>query len=352
MTSLRSMNNFSLTPLQSERIYLGTWDSVLQYLTASVTLTASTDCEIIAYQSIDKLNQISTVYEAPSAHGTFSVNIPIQYPYIYFTVRNTTANTQTQFNFEVIYRSVPVANLVNTSVDINDSNGNPILSSSGVLLVADTVAETSLASIVSGLAGTLNVAVTNTVVVETDSNSLAVTVGNFPSSQPVSIDNVVANNNCLNTALYDSTGTPLTATSGSLNVLTQSGLGLDASLQTIITNTQTLINQSLSVGGALWNGATLVANNAVSTTINMTAKNSVTYSYFGNCVPDTIIDSPVLTIQYSGDGTTFYPSPNVISLGAGGGNFSIDTISGSGYVNCVVSGLTTTATITMILNHL
>jgi len=284
------------------------------------------------------------------------------------------------------------------AVNISDSYGHPTVSSSGKFQVQDVDAESSLASIVSGLSGTLTVTVTNAIVVETDSNSLAVTVGNFPTSQPVSIDNVSANSSCLNVGLYDSTGAPFTqthtvgaldvniasvssggvpildsygdlvgsvseclktalfdgsanaisSTGGSLNVQTQSGLALDSSVQT-------LINQNLNNGGTMWN-ATVVSDGDVSTPIDLSTKQVVTASFFGNIVCDPL-DTPIITIYYSAIGTTgtFYQSQNTMQgLATGGGDFSLDCVSNAHYIQAKVTGLTSggagSGTITMYLN--
>jgi len=247
------------------------------------------------------------------------------------------------------------------AVNISDSYGHPTVSSSGKFQVQDVDAESSLASIVSGLSGILNVAVTNAIVVETDSNSLAVTVGNFPTSQPVSIDNVSANSSCLNVGLYDSTGAPFTqshtgaldvniafVSSGALNVQTQSGLALDSSVQT-------LINQNLNNGGTMWS-ATVVSDGDVSTSIDLSTKQVVTASFFGNIVCDPL-DTPIITIYYSAIGTTgtFYQSQNTMQgLTTGGGDFSLDCVSNAHYIQAKVTGLTSggagSGTITMYLN--
>jgi hypothetical protein len=145
MASIRSTNNFTLTPLQANRIYIGTWDNVLQYLTAQVTCTASTNCEITSYQSIDKLTQVENTYQV-TAGSTFSLNLQLQYQYLYFTVRNLGVN-QTQLNFDVIYRSVVVGSGVGSDVNISATNGNAIVSTSGKLQVQDSIAEASLISI-------------------------------------------------------------------------------------------------------------------------------------------------------------------------------------------------------------
>jgi len=424
MNTIRSPSNYTINPLGANNILIGQYDSILDYASCIITCKGDQNMELILYQTIDKITVDETIYTI-HAGVQEEIIIDLKYPYIKSTLRNLTSTAQTYLNYEMLYRQYPVSipSSGNIGSNISDTNGNPIIAEGGILQVADTVAETSLASLVAGLSSTFNVDVVNFPEIQpisggvniSDSAGFPITTiagilqvadtvaeGNLASivtglSNPLVVDihasnndaiastsgsvntclydsagsalnitsgaihtvidnssivitgsagsSIGAQNGCMNVGLFDSTGTPLTLTSGALNVQTQSGLGLDSSLQT-------LINQNLDNGGALWNNATLVPNNTSSTMVNLTTKNSITYSYFGSCVPDTVLDSPVLTIQYSGDGSTWFPSPNVISLNVGGGNFSIDTISGAGYVNCVVSGLTTTASITMILNHI
>lgn len=233
-----------------------------------------------------------------------------------------------------------------------------------------------------------------------------VQVSNFPTSQTVSGtvniagttgSSINANNNCMNVGLYDSLGAPFTqahsagaldvniatisfgplniadsagdtlnalggslqiavfdgsgdnpisSTAGNLNVQTQSGLALDSSIQT-------LINQSLNNGGTLWS-ATVVSDSDFSTAIDLTSKQVVTASFFGN-VACNIADTPTITIYYSADNTTFYESQNTMQgLNAGGGDFSLDCISNAHFIRAKITGLLTggagSGTITMYLN--
>jgi hypothetical protein len=101
---MESTLNYSITPLQAGRAFIGRWEKVL-YSTATITLLADTTCEIVAYQSLNKTQEQTTKFETlANQYNTF--NLPLDLPYIYFTVRNNTSTDQTLLNFSVIYRNV------------------------------------------------------------------------------------------------------------------------------------------------------------------------------------------------------------------------------------------------------
>jgi hypothetical protein len=132
-SSVFSANNFSNTPLGAEKAYIGTYDSVLQYGSATITLNTDTDCELIIYQSADKVSTISEV--VPITSFPYTSIISLAQPYVYFTVRNTTSTDQTTFLFTVIYRSgvyVPDGTGL-ASTKIFDSAGNSLDSTSNAL---------------------------------------------------------------------------------------------------------------------------------------------------------------------------------------------------------------------------
>jgi hypothetical protein len=100
---MESTLNYSITPLQSDRAYIGKWEKIL-YPTACITLLSDTVCEIVAYQSLNKTQeQTTTFYTVPSQYFTY--NLTLDLPYIYFSVRNPTDVNQTLLNFSVIYKN-------------------------------------------------------------------------------------------------------------------------------------------------------------------------------------------------------------------------------------------------------
>lgn len=149
--SIRSTNNFSLTPLDANRIYIGSYDTVTQYATAVITLNSDTDCELTIYSSVDKIRTIKDVYA--STGGTPLVKfVPLITPYVYMTVRNTEATAQTYMNFEVIYRetSVPEPAGTASNVSIFDSAGDDILRHAGTDALQVYVENPSITIVPSG----------------------------------------------------------------------------------------------------------------------------------------------------------------------------------------------------------
>lgn len=101
---MESTLNYSITPLQANRAYIGKWEKVL-YTTATITLLADTTCEIVAYQSLNKTQEQIIKFETlPNQYNTF--NLVLDLPYIYFSVRNSSFTNQTLLNFSVIYKNV------------------------------------------------------------------------------------------------------------------------------------------------------------------------------------------------------------------------------------------------------
>lgn len=105
---MESSYNRTFTPLQSGRVYIGSYDTVTKYPTASISLLSSTTCEIIVYQSQNKIDTYQTVFSTV-ANTQFTTNVELTSPYVYFTVRNSdVAVDQTHLSFTVIYRSTQI----------------------------------------------------------------------------------------------------------------------------------------------------------------------------------------------------------------------------------------------------
>lgn len=148
MSSIRSPNNYSVSPLGPNNIYIGNWDSCLNYATGIITVYASTNCELTIVQSVDKLTLITETF-AITAAVPFTKTLTLQYPYLKSTLRNLTASTQTYLNYEVIYREASVSTVGPEPLDVNisDSTGNAIVSTAGKLQVQDILAENTLTAI-------------------------------------------------------------------------------------------------------------------------------------------------------------------------------------------------------------
>lgn len=100
--SVKSSENTTNTPLLQNRSFIGGWDSVINYQSATITCSSPTDCQLIVTQSQDKMVLVQASY--PITHGTnFSISIPLLYPYFKTALVNN-GITQTFLNFETIYR--------------------------------------------------------------------------------------------------------------------------------------------------------------------------------------------------------------------------------------------------------
>jgi hypothetical protein len=111
-----STKNYSIVPLGPQHIYVGTWEKTLSP-TAVVSLLSDQPTQITVYQSLNRTiveqTQIST-----SASVPFTYNLPLNLPYVYFTVRNTGDNAMTYLNFSVIYQPVFLPNIAKYSATI------------------------------------------------------------------------------------------------------------------------------------------------------------------------------------------------------------------------------------------
>lgn len=136
MSSTRSTNNFSLVPLGPNKAFIGQYDDALKYSSATILVSTDTDCELIIYQSIDKIRTISSAFQT-LAGVPFIKIFPLTCQYTYCTLRNTnSSNTQTYMNFDVIYRetnSAGVSEIVSTkvwdaaAVNVNSLSGDVML---------------------------------------------------------------------------------------------------------------------------------------------------------------------------------------------------------------------------------
>ena len=99
-----STNNKSFVPLLSGRVYIGSYDSVAPYATATVSLLTDTTCQLVANQSQNRVQQNVTSYNTV-AGVQFTLQLDLTNPFVYFTIRNTSVHDGTLMAFTVIYRS-------------------------------------------------------------------------------------------------------------------------------------------------------------------------------------------------------------------------------------------------------
>ena len=127
--SLKSINNFSQTPLASGRMFIGRYDNVLEYSTACIVINSDKNTELTIYQSVNK--QITYTETFQTVGGSPYIQFfNLSSPFVYFTVLNTGSDMD-YLQFEVIYRTVNVSTGgggAGGNVNIFDSVGNNILS--------------------------------------------------------------------------------------------------------------------------------------------------------------------------------------------------------------------------------
>jgi len=381
---MESVRNRSSQPLNSQCFYNGKYDDVLNYNSYEFNFTASTTSEITVYQSNDKSILLSSVIEYTNVGHILTYSNNLNSRYIYFQIKNIDVSTnQTNLNFTVLYKQPLVTlevtntttqnvNVVNTLLQTNNNVLNTCIDS-GTLNVIDS----ALNACIDVTHNHLNTNITNANLnaILCDSTGTPYTNSStMPINGTVSCFDsyggqfqVAPTSNSLQMAVFDGTGNgPINSTSNALNTyVTNTSIDTSDSvtqgyLNTIITNTtglaldssiQTLITQTLNNGGFFWQSET-VNNNDMSHAVNLTQKNAIIYSYFGNVTPTSLTDVIVLTPYYSPDGITFYQSDVTFSpLSIGVSDFCSSQICGAGYVQLKITGLTDTCLVSAYLNH-
>lgn len=99
---MESTNNISFVALQSGRAFIGTYDNVVGFCSATISFYADTTTTITLFQSQNKTADYGTVFNTV-ANTQFIQNVNLSAPYAYFIVRNNSVNDQTVLRFTVIY---------------------------------------------------------------------------------------------------------------------------------------------------------------------------------------------------------------------------------------------------------
>ena len=124
-SSLISQLNSTNVALLGNRAFLGSYETVTNYMTAVVTVNTTQNATLTVFQSVDKIRSVETTY-AVLANTPLTEIILLTSPYFYLTLRNNSSTAQTFLNLETIYRpSQVVADLstANTEVNIHSSSG-------------------------------------------------------------------------------------------------------------------------------------------------------------------------------------------------------------------------------------
>lgn len=103
--SQQSILNSSIQPLLAERAFLGQYEEVLFFGSVNFQFSASTNCEIIIFQTSDKVNVETDTIPYNKLDGVISISRSILGSFLRITVRNTEAVDQTQFSLQTIYKA-------------------------------------------------------------------------------------------------------------------------------------------------------------------------------------------------------------------------------------------------------
>ena len=321
---MQSLNNQSNSPLRAEAIYIGSWDDILQYQNIQINLQATTNCQIIYYESNDKVLVNQTAYSY-SAGNVYFNSLTSTSRYVYFTVRNLEATNQTQFNFSILYKQSP-ASTSTIGSDVNiispvDGDGYVEVSVQNVVDISGTVT-TDISGQTVDISGQ-SVVVSGSVNVDNFPASQVVSgsvnVDNFPASQVISgsvnVDNFPASQVISGSVNVDNFPASQVI-SGSVNVdnfpTTQA-----ISNDDIGTIASSLNNQRKNV--VAWNNVSVVQN-GVSNAINPGTSTycNTTLSCYG-----TSSQNATIAVQFSQDNITYYTTQYQYTVTAGDFGFSI-----------------------------
>jgi hypothetical protein len=328
MTSVKSVNNASNAPLAGGRTYIGSYDNVLPFATAVILVNSDSNTQLTIYQSPDKSRTYTEIVNITG--GTpFTKVFNITSPFLYTTLRNTTGTAQTYLNYEVLYRevAVPTPASVGSNVNIFDSSGNSIDSTSGALDVYLTNSLTVAGTVDIGnfpasqtVAGTVDVG--NFPASQTVAGT--VDVGNFPASQtvagtvdignfPVTQDvNVLGN-------VYSGDNLQIELTN--INTTYLSGDNLKVSIQEQF---QPLETVNLSRASVQAYDGSVAAGDTSTALVVLNASTCV--SVFGD-----VDGASTFSLQFSYDNANFYTTQYSITL-TGAGNFGFTVPSASSFV--------------------
>ena len=228
---MQSINNQTYVPLRAGAIFIGQYEDVLDYQSADYTIKASTNSQVVFYQSNDKIYYSTTNYDYTSGQSV-TQSVALNQRYFYITVRNTSNVDQTLLQFTMIYKptssggDVMVSNFP-SNYPIVDSDGNSLGSVTGSLQVVDT-----------------NMSYTG--------SNLNVQISGYPESN-------------LNSNMFDSAGNALSSVSGSLEVVDTNLSFTGADLNVVDTVAEGYLNTLANTGVNVTNNHFAVVNATAST---------------------------------------------------------------------------------------
>jgi hypothetical protein len=181
--------NTSNVPLNTGGLFIGAYESVVEYSSIVISIFSDTENIISCYQSLNKqLANVSVFTGVANVQSTFIIS-PVILPYVYFTVRNSSVSNQTILNFSVAYKNSAFST-AGTGADVNITNAFIPVSQYGTWSLEPTKTSSSIwnNAVVSAGDYSINYANANTI------NNQSVSVFGH-SSNPTIVSIVVSNDN-------------------------------------------------------------------------------------------------------------------------------------------------------------
>lgn len=135
---MESQLNKSFVPLEVQHIYIGKYDAVSTYATATINILADKQAEIVMYQSPNRDTTIATQIAYSGDGQLYSLTLALTQSYVYFTVRNTDVADMTVLQFTVMYSNAkqpivrntlqltPMVSQASSPIDLSNSNSRLI----------------------------------------------------------------------------------------------------------------------------------------------------------------------------------------------------------------------------------
>lgn len=339
MASSRESLNFSTAePILAGRFFApNRWDDLLDYSSVLININSiGAGTKLTIYQSSNQVN-ISSEQEINISDGElYSNSFQLYARFFKLRLDNPDLTDQTALNCQVIFRQNYVPAIANgTGTDVNITNTQIPVSQYGswstntVITNADPIAITGVVE-VNNFPEIQDVNITNgaisvsgTVDATILNESLDVNVSNFPATQvisgTVSVDNIgslAPLTNYLGVQVMNDE-VPVGGFILSLSLTQLQGINanvavMNPKLDTIVSNSNTLLTRTAKGNGTLWN-AVSTGVNGVSTSLNLSNSAQQNITFFGN-----VSSATTLTVQFSLNGTNWYSSQYSYTTSTGG----------------------------------
>ena len=247
-----SQYNSTTTPILANGLFAGSFENVLQYSTAVITITADTETQLTVYQSQLGNSVLDTVeYPSVPANTSITYNVPLNLQYFRLQLDNLDGEAdQTVCNLSTIYRNTAAVNVSGATLSgtVTVSNQPPfIFDHDGYLYTTGASSSSDISSLLvltdisNALGGTLDVHVTAPVnaVLYSGANPL----GYVPSNWGNALATVAQ--------IYDAYSNPIYSTNHALNVYDGSSISVLTDISNAIGNPSAYDTSSLLLLNAI-----------------------------------------------------------------------------------------------------